>query len=363
MLIYSKTIISFIKRLKSDFREIVSQELGIKVHRTRFFYKGRLVPYDIVVFENNSKLGYFEPNFFKIALNRKLMYLAKDQVIKDILRHEIMHFIAWLDYGQAALNHLDYFKSTCRRFNFDERVSNAYTNIELANLQCYENFKNEKIVEKVKKLLKLSTSDNPHEAELATMKANELLLNHNLELLAQSTREQEEEIYVKRVLSGKKATAKHQAIYEILKTFFVSPVFSYGGDIFYLEVTGTYTNTQLAEYVSHFLDYELERIYKIEKKHNPVISKNSFMQGVGLGYTEKITANQKQQTGSKELIALKDVLKEQVEMVYQRLSHRTSRSHNCQTSLHLGKKIGNNLTINPAIQKNTPLLKLLSVKH
>jgi len=363
MLIYSKTIISFIKRLKSDFREIINQELGIKIYRTRFFYKGRMVPYDIVVFENNTKLGYFEPNFFRIAINRKLMYLAKDQVIRDILRHELMHFIAWLDYGNMALNHLDYFKLTCKRFNYDERVSNAYTNIELANMQITENLQNEKIVEKVKKLLKLSSSDNPHEAQLATMKANELLLNHNLELLTQSCKEKEEEIYVKRVLFGKKAMAKHQAIYEILKTFFVSPVFSYGRNIFYLEVTGTYTNTQLAEYVANYLDYELEKIYQIEKKLNPLIVKNSFMQGVGIGYTEKITTHQKQQTGSKELIALKDVLKEQVEMVYQRLCHKTSRSHSCQTSLYLGKKIGNKLSINPALKKSTPILKLLSLKH
>ena len=363
MLIYSKTIISFIKRLKTDLREILSKELGIEIHRTRFFYKGRLVPFDIVVFEDHTRLGYFEPNFFRIAINRKLMYLAKDEVIKNILRHELMHFIAWLDYGEIALNHLDYFKATCKRFNFDDQVSQAYTNLELANMQITENLKNEKIVEKVKKLLKLSSSDNPHEAQLATMKANELLLNHNLELLTQVSGEPEAEIYVKSVLSGKKVMAKHQAIYEILKTFFVSPVFSYGGNIFYLEVTGTYTNTQLADYVANYLDYELERIYKLEKKQNPLIIKNSFMQGVGLGYTEKINLNQKQQAGTKELIALKDVLKEQVEMVYSRLGQRTSRSHSCQTSLSLGKKIGNHLSINPAIKKSSPILKYLSIKH
>ena len=45
-----------------------------------------------------------------------------------------------------------------------------------------DNGPREKILDKIKKLLALSKSDNPHEAALAAQRASDLLLKHNLEM-------------------------------------------------------------------------------------------------------------------------------------------------------------------------------------
>ncbi len=55
--------------------------------------------------------------------------------------------------------------------------------------------KKEKMIDKIKKLLELATSDNPHEAQLAMTKAQALMVEHNIEM--QEVEEQEQEDVIK----------------------------------------------------------------------------------------------------------------------------------------------------------------------
>ncbi len=82
MQIYSTTINSFITKSKLWAKEILSNEMHVNMRRNRFEFNGYLVPFNIIVFEHPSQLGRFEPHTFQIGLNRKLMLLAKDTVIK-----------------------------------------------------------------------------------------------------------------------------------------------------------------------------------------------------------------------------------------------------------------------------------------
>lgn len=360
MFLYSKTILSFISRLKKDTRLILQNEMGLKTNRSRFEFNRYLVPFHIVVFEKGDTLGFFDHHTFQIGIHKNLMYTAKTDVIKNILRHELAHLMNYLINGKNVDEHGTHYREICKKYSWDKEVYQAKANVELENSKIEGDIPSEKIIAKVKKLLNLASSSNSHEAELATIKANQLLIKHNLNKLQTSPllNNEEEITYVKRVITAKKNSAKYQTIYEILKTFFVAPVFNYGKGLFYLEVTGSKVNVELAEYVAKFLDLELERLYKDAQKNNPnlkgITKKNSFMRGIAKGYIEKINQGQKEIVTSKELVLLRKNLQEQVKMVYSRLGHNSSSTGgHCMNSSNIGQEAGKNLNIRPGVKSNS----------
>lgn len=362
MFLYSETIKTFISRVREDVRDIVTQEMGQRMERTRLLYKGVLYPLNIIVFEDNSRLGYFDSRTYELGLSKKLMYTAHDRVLKNVIRHELAHFWAYIIYGPHVM-HGQEFKEICRQFNWDDDVEKAYSNIEFENEKIEGDLKTQKLLERLKKLLALSSSDNPHERELATLKANELLLEHNLDM-TRAHNQNDETVYVKRVLEATRKQTKHVAIYEILKTFFVSPVFNHGRGIFYLEVIGDKTSVELAEYVAHFLDHELEVMWKEVKKKNPsfktVAAKNSFMRGVSKGYVEKIEAQKRKSAQSFELVLIEKNLQAKLKTVYSRIGHSSMSAGSHHSGANAaGIESGRNLSIKPGIssgKKGAPLL-------
>lgn len=364
MFLHSNTISAFISRVRSDAREIVNNEMNLKMERSRIFFKGILYPLNIVVFEDSTRLGYFDSRTYELGLSKKLMYQAKTEVLKNILRHELAHFMCYVLYGPQVL-HGEEFHNVCRNFNWGPEVYGAYANIELENNKIIEeNEKTEKLLARLKKLLALASSDNPHERELATLKANQLLLEHNLEL-GKIEAHAEETVYVKRVIEASRKSAKHVAIYEILKTFFVSPVFNHGRGIFYLEVIGDKTSVELADYVARFLDLELEVIWKDTQKKNPHLkgksSKNSFFNGVAKGYIEKIEKQKSELATKSDLVLIEKNIQKNLRIVYPRIGHSSLSGGKHNEDAHsVGKKTGANLSIRPGISTGGSRTLLLS---
>jgi Protein of unknown function (DUF2786)/SprT-like family len=358
MQLYSQTISAFISRVRIDVREIVNNEMNLKMDKSRIHYKGILYPLNIVVFEDNSRLGYFDSRSYELGLSKKLMYLAHDDVLKNVIRHELAHFMCYLLYGPQIL-HGEEFHLTCKSFGWGADVYGAYANIEIENSKILnslqeENEKSEKLLARLKKLLALASSSNIHERELATLKANQLLLEHNLDLSKTKSEKTDEIVYVKRVLSATRKGAKHLAIYEILKTFFVSPVFNHGQGVFYLEVIGDRSSVELADYVAHFLDLELEVLWREIKKENPTLKgisgKNSFFNGVAKGYVEKIQKQKSTLASGMDLVAIEKNMKNSLKIVYPRIGHSgySGGTHNSDAH-NAGKMKGNNLAIRPGI--------------
>ncbi|MBC7540427.1 MAG: DUF2786 domain-containing protein [Bacteriovorax sp.] len=358
MFLHSKTISAFISRVRNDVREIVNNEMKLKMERSRILYKGILYPLNIVVFEDNTRLGYFDSRSYELGLSKKLMYQAKDEVLKNIIRHELAHFMCYLLLGPQIL-HGEEFHTACKSFGWGPEVYCAYANIDLENEKVSQSDeKTEKILARLKKLLALASSDNIHERELATLKANQLLLEHNLDLSKTRHDSDDEIVYVKRVLEATRKSAKHVAIYEILKTFFVSPVFNHGRGIFYLEVIGDITSVELADYVAHFLDTELSVLWKQTQKENPRLkgksSKNSFFNGIAIGYIEKIEKQKSTLATGGDLVAIEKNIQKNLRIVYPRIGHSSlsGGQHNAEAH-NAGKTKGANLSIKPALNSGS----------
>lgn len=348
MRVYSSTLNAFTSRLKTETKEILKNEMGFSVKRSRFLFNGYLYPFSIVAFESPDKLGYFNHDNFQIGINKNLVYLAKPEVIKNILRHELAHMVVHINHGNDIQAHGVDFRNTCKQYGWGEDVYKAYADLQKENsLNSAPEF--EKILSKVKKLLKLAQSANAHEATLATAKANELLMKYNLEHITDNDSE-EEEVCVKSIYESKRSNVQMSALYEILEHFYVQPVFNRGQKKAYLEVIGTRTNVEMADYIAKFLVNEFQRLYK-RSGLKGAAAKNSFIRGIAEGFSEKIKTQKDQSPALKqELIRLDKVLKSQVSMVYSRMgSSSSSASKNDLQARAMGKAAGASLSINKGV--------------
>ncbi len=364
MLLYSETILSFIKKCEKIAKEILLKEMGVEPRRTRFLYKKYTYPLSIVVFERKNLLGYFDPDSYQIGIHKSLMYTAKQSVLRDLIRHELAHYFCYIDYGLTEHAHGEEFKAVCDRFNFPPQVKVATVDLGTTNEQIQGDLKSEKIIERIKKLLSLAASSNTHEAELATLKANQLLLKHNLSYLDSS---EGEEIVIKKVFEQNRRDGKMSCLYQILGTFMVRPVFNYGKGKVYIEVAGEKHNVSMAQYICDFLSHELDRLWEAAKGANPQLRgikhKNSFFSGLGEGYKSKIKSsiNQFSNEEQKALVVIEKKLDERVNQIYRRLSQTSSASNTHSASHHLGKEAGRKLVIHRGVEnKSSSYLHLLN---
>lgn len=349
MLIYDSTTLAFTQKAEAFLKEILI-ELKFDVKRNRFLCNKYLYPIHVVAFEG-KEWGHFNAPYMQIGLNRKLIYMAKDSVIRDILRHELAHYLTSIYYPKITSSHGPEFKEICQRFGFPQEISKATMDLESANLDKEGDLHSEKVLEKVKKLLQLAQSSNAHEAELATLKANELLLRHNLDYL----KDRDEPIYMDRLLIQARKDSKLTAIYEILRHFIVKPVISMGRNTCSLEVSGSLTNVKLAGYVANFLNQELDHMWEEARKEHGfsgLREKNSFFLGVAKGFDLKMRkAKESYSTEDrKALVVVEKQLDVDIQMIYRRLTFtRSGHQSDARANQH-GMEKGQNLTIRNAVE-------------
>lgn len=356
MRLYNDTIAAFLGHAERLAREILSEECGLAVGRTRFTVNRTTWPLSIICFEDNTRWGYFDAKFFQIGLNARLAGQVSDAVLRDLLRHELAHYLVRVFHGEATTPHGAEYKAICQRFAWNEEVQAASG--DLPSIQKVGDLKADAVIEKVKKLLALASSSNPHESELATLKANQLILRHHLD---RSRLKDERELCVVTVMRAPKKNALMTAIYEILTHFLVKPILFYGRQEVRLEAAGTREQIDLAQYVAGFLQTELERLWK-QQNLKGLRAKNSFYSGVARGYSEKLTSTRNDLTPeeSRALVTIENDLAADLKIFLGGLSQSYSGQVLDSGAHEQGKAQGRSLSIRPAMKGNSGALSLLN---
>lgn len=357
MLIYSKKIIKFLNGIKDVLKDVISKEIGLKVFGDRFYDRRQEYSYPIkaVIFNNKRMLGYFNPQFYEIGLHECLMQV-NGECLRDIIRHELAHYITFINYGESVEAHGIEFKAFCLRMGWNEEVWKATTCLG-DNINIHQAEENN-VLRKVQKLIALATSSNEHEAEQAMIKSQQLLLKHNVDF-RNIENEDDEKIFLKRIMKQKKENAKMRSIAVILETFFVNTIYKKQKDCIYLEIIGSETNVEIAEYVANILQHQLDLLWSQIKKQQPslkgIIAKNSFFLGVAQGYCNKINFLKRNYdvNTSNALIVIEKKLQDAKALVYQRLTKGRSSARFCSKSSSLGERAGKELNINPAVNSQS----------
>lgn len=353
MIIYSSKIVQFIQDIKTSLKSILSQKIGLKVNQDRFYDRKQTASYPIkvVIYSHKTMLGYFDPLFYELGFHECLMRASREQ-LNHVIHHELAHYLFFIEHGSRFQAHGPEFRAFCRAHGWAEEVSNA--TMELASLSSPD-LAEDSVLRKVQKLMALATSGNPHEAEQAMVKSQQLLLKHNLNGAYLSSEEQDK-YCLKRIMKQSKETAKMRAIARILQTFFVNVVYSRSEEHIYLEILGSKVNIEIAEYVADLLQGELERLWDQIRLTIPLkgmIAKNSFFLGIAQGYCEKIQALKQsyQPDVFQALMVIEKQLVDAKEMAYPRLKQSKSQGRYCSTSASLGQQLGKNLQLNPALKE------------
>ncbi|MBP9840813.1 MAG: DUF2786 domain-containing protein [Simkaniaceae bacterium] len=309
-LLYSKTLISFLRTLEKQAKSFLAH-VG---------YPCRIT---LVAFEHPSKLGYFDPNYFEIGLNKLLLFSPQAE---EVLKHELAHLISYLKTGN--LDHGSQFKLTCQDLGLSEEMGKA-----TSHLKQYE---------KVEKLFRLAEKGSLHEAESALLKAQELIHKYQLETLPSSD---EEEFIVCRSLSVPRGSPKLNAIATILRTLGVSPVMNHIKSGVVLELFGSPLNVTIADHAAAFLYLELEHLYEEAKAKYHLegnAGRNSFFRGVASGFVSKMTKERGLMVAPPVSIA------------YPHLSQRKSRVIECPQGKKIGQTVGKNLSLRSGVSTSSP---------
>ena len=347
MLVYSYRYAQLTQVILAEAKNILEKEVGVKVTQGRFwnYEKTFSYPLSIVIYNHKACLGYFDPVFLELGFHSAWAFKRLEE-LKDVIRHELAHYLAFIKYGGDIEAHGKEFKELCLSFGWNETVYRASKEFE--NLKSCE--KEEDKVRKIKKLLALSSSSNSFEAQQALLKARELMIHSAYT----SIDSQEEIFYLKRVLKQKAVEGKMRAIAKICETFFVSCVFFKTEQAIYLELLGSYEHVQIGEYVAQYLDKELENHYQKAKQESLYLkglgAKNAFFLGVAKGYIAKVNQGAAAiKSSEKALILLDKQLATAKQLAYKKLrSLKTYGKKNLSAEL-LGQSCGKSLSIKPAV--------------
>ncbi|MFU8819237.1 MAG: SprT-like domain-containing protein [Desulfurivibrio sp.] len=259
--------------------------------------------------EGKSRAGSWsphpEPGIINIA--GWLIRQHSWDVVLEVLKHEICHqYVASCCPRVQEPPHGPAFRRACELLGVHPDLRRAQGEIprrlDQANAAPPPR---PPLMTRVEKLLALATSANEHEAALAMGKAGELMRKHNLARLAASDSPPPTDHYDYLVIdSGRTRRAPHHNhLAAILRDFFYVRTVSYqlyqpAGDCHHrvLELLGAKENLLVAEYVYHFLEEQLARLWdRFRQSNRDRVSgreKNSYYLGILNGLREKLAGGE-----------------------------------------------------------------------
>lgn len=240
-------------------------------------------------------------------------------VVIEVLKHEMSHQYVEQVLGRSSGEppHGPAFQEACRRLGVHPLFRRAQGEIPRLHPKKRATATAAPIIARIEKLLALAGSANEHEASLAMTKAGELMRRHNLERLAAGAAAggaaagggtDPADVYDYLVISSgrQRRPSHHLYLAALLRDFFYVKTINYalfdpasGRDHQVLELLGTKENLVVAEYVYHFLEGQLERLWRHYRTGNRATGRerNSFYVGILSGFREKL-ARQEQAAGS-----------------------------------------------------------------
>lgn len=229
------------------------------------------------------------------------------------------------------------------------------------------------VLEKIKKLLQLATSDNLAEKELAMVKAQRLAAEHSVDLslikifdktVKSAPIEKKDDLSL-----GKRKCIAQKYVNNILQNHFNLKIL-YSGSRYSgmnLILIGTKENIDLGTYLNGFLNETFMNLWRdyFKKSNCPLNHRGSFLSGVESGLSEKLTNEQKQVIEEKMVsqpenikqefglmvISEKERLKKAVSDFYPRLGKSYSYSGGSYSSdaISKGREAGQSISIRRGI--------------
>jgi hypothetical protein len=257
-----------------------------------------------------TTLGRWMPDTRTIEISRPLVLERAWGAVVEVLKHEMAHQYVHETLGETHESaHGPAFRDACRRLGIDGRASGVPDGELVLDTPAEE----QRMVERIARLLALAESPNRHEAEAATVAAHKLMLKYNLEV----SRDASARSYGYRHLGTPTGRVnEHERVLAMVlgRHFFVEaiwvpvyrPLAGKRGSV--LEICGTHANLAIAEYVHGFMIETAERLWRDHKRTLGIEGdreRRTFLAGVMAGFADKL-ARQTQVSKSEGLVWVQD---------------------------------------------------------
>ena len=292
---------------RSDERHTLTAELEaallreIKAEWTTLnasFFKRALTAPAFALSEAEGRLGRYVADVRTLEISRHLAFHDAWGAVVEVLKHEMAHqYVFEVLRVDDETAHGPAFRNICERLGIDARAAGVAPAAGRAEDE-------QRVLERIAKLLALAESESEHEAQAAMNAAQRLMLKYNLECVAS-----------KRVGSGYgfrhlgkpsgRVTEAERLIATILgEYFFVDviwvpvyrPLEKRRGSV--LEVCGTPANLEMASYVYSFLLDAAERLWKEHQKAMGTRKnrdRRTYLAGVMTGFYDKLKSERAEQ--------------------------------------------------------------------
>ena len=349
-----------------DLERRVLRELVIEwryVNRVRF--RDRLTPPTFELSDTETRLGCWSRETRTIELSRSLVQKQPWPLVVEVLKHEMAH-----QYVHEALGILDEtahgssFLRVCRDLGIDASAK---------GLPRVYDEREQRLIDRVTKLLALAESPNQHEAEAAMVAAKRLLSQNQIEDAFKQAQSQSD--FSVRYLgkpNGRIFEAERLLAGILTGHFFVEAIWISAyraeddkrGSV--LEICGRETSVSIAEYVHGYLLGTAERLWTEHKEHLGIRSdrdRRTYLAGVMSGFASKLT-REKKRMSEEGLVLVKDG---QVE-AYFRQRHPHVRNvrydpHARPLSYYEGHAAGQQIHIRKPMGESGGPVKLLPAKR
>ena len=323
--------------------------------------------------------GLWSPDTHEIILSRLLVTRHPWDAIREVFLHEVAHQAADLDRTSDETSHGPTFRRICEHIGANPRASDRYPLLH-DRLADGGSSVLDTIRLKIRKLLALSNSTNPHEARTALLKAHQLMARHQLDTEPKEHSDRYLSVFVGR--PALRHTRDHWYLASLLGEFyFVETIWVPAwvlekekmGSV--LEISGTPANVQVAAYVHDYIRRFIDRRWKEYNRRRRLHAhrKTDYAIGIIEGFRAKLAAQKKKEhhaPGDRQLLRTGD---RQLALYLKRRhphvrSMRSRGGRQDPSVLEDGHRAGRRLTVTPAVganagtaeQRETPIKRLPS---
>ena len=308
-----------------------------------------------------SVWGLWEGRLKNIAISRKLAFEHPWKSVREVLLHEMAHQITEELLGGDATPHSRRFQEACRMIGADPKASASFPSI-YERLAHDGGSDDDRVMARVHKLLAMAQSANKHEAEVAMMKAHQVIAKYNVDLF--SGHEDRSYCSISIGEAAARQPADRYAMAALLRDFyFVESVwiqtfiFRDGKVGRVLEISGTLENVKIAEYVCSFLNRAIDEqwISYGSGRAAGKLQKTDFALGLIEGFREKLGARPTMMESADDhasaLIKVEDgLLKAYLRERYPRLRQIGRRGRRIDKHAHsAGRKAGRSTILHKPI--------------
>ncbi|MCK5802737.1 MAG: DUF2786 domain-containing protein [Lentisphaeria bacterium] len=301
----------------------------------------------------------------EIRISRHLVYNHPWYAVVDVLKHEMAHQFAEEVLGARGQRpHGDLFHQACRILGANPRASDAYPPLDtLVFGEDKRITDDDRIMQKVRKLLALAASPNRHEAERAMAKAQQLTARYNLEQMKSNEHRDFHSICID--APALRQTRDAYPLANILRDFYFVKCIWIPAAVLdrekmgkILEISGTQRNIRLAHYVHDFVRTFIDREWRAYSKGRRLGrgGRRDFALGALSGFRNVLET---QTHDSPEIAALVKHGDPELEAYYHnrfpRIRSIGRGAMRVNTGiLEDGESVGRRLVIHPGIEGTTP---------